>query len=258
MLIEEIVIKLCEHYGVQPDTIAKKKHGSTPEFTYKEVIRRLVSNPTLGLLDSFPEIGRTTSTALMRTLFKDKPVGRDLWGTYLLGLLELKKCPSCDSIKPHQEYPKYSASTSGLRNICKICHNANNKNAYDTDPSYYNKYSKEYYVSNKETIAERTKEYYQEHKAEYAARGIKYHTRRDQATVKWSNTAEMNKIYNLCPIGYHVDHIIPIQGDSVCGLHTEHNLQYLLAADNISKSNKFNQDIYVHIITYVPPYENIH
>jgi len=40
-------------------------------------------------------------------------------------------------------------------------------------------------------------------------------------------------------IRHTVDHIIPINGEKVSGLHIETNLQILTASDNIKKGNKF-------------------
>ena len=58
-------------------------------------------------------------------------------------------------------------------------------------------------------------------------------------TPKWADSRKIREIYNNCPDGYHVDHIVPLCGANVSGLHVEYNLQYLTAKDNIAKSNRF-------------------
>ena len=58
-------------------------------------------------------------------------------------------------------------------------------------------------------------------------------------TPIWSEEELIRKFYMDVPKGYHVDHIIPLQGETVSGLHVIGNLQYLTASENLSKKNRF-------------------
>jgi len=63
-----------------------------------------------------------------------------------------------------------------------------------------------------------------------------------QATPKWTDTEKIKEIYQNRPEGMHVDHIIPIAGENVSGLHVSWNLQYLDAEENIRKHNSFDEN----------------
>lgn len=68
-----------------------------------------------------------------------------------------------------------------------------------------------------------------------------------QATPLWANKAAIIEIYTqsvtvtqTTGIPYHVDHIVPLISEVVCGLRWEGNLQIMPATENQSKGNKFS------------------
>jgi hypothetical protein len=48
------------------------------------------------------------------------------------------------------------------------------------------------------------------------------------------------EFYNNCPVGMVVDHILPLCGRKISGLHVIWNLQYLTSVENSIKNNKFD------------------
>lgn len=84
------------------------------------------------------------------------------------------------------------------------------------------------------------KKHYRENKHLYRAKDARYRAAKLQRTPPWADLEAIKAFYEACPLGYHVDHIIPLQGKIVSGLHVLENLQYLPAEENLSKGNRFD------------------
>jgi hypothetical protein len=98
---------------------------------------------------------------------------------------------------------------------------------------------KNQYLSNKNTQSERYSRWAKKNKEKLCAKAALERARKLQRVPKWANLEEINIFYKNRPKGYHVDHIIPLNGKRVSGFHVIDNLQYLIAEDNLSKSNKY-------------------
>ncbi len=59
-----------------------------------------------------------------------------------------------------------------------------------------------------------------------------------RATPPWADLGRIKQIYIECPPGFHVDHIEPLRGTDVCGLHVESNLRIIPSAVNLKKGNR--------------------
>lgn len=64
------------------------------------------------------------------------------------------------------------------------------------------------------------------------------------AVPVWADREKMLEIYKHCPKGHHVDHIIPLNGEFVSGLHVPENLQYLTHEEGQEKANFFDPTAY--------------
>lgn len=68
-----------------------------------------------------------------------------------------------------------------------------------------------------------------------------------KATPPWADHDKIKEFYREARklteetgIPHHVDHIIPLLGDNVSGLHCEGNLRVIPATDNLIKGNEHN------------------
>lgn len=101
-----------------------------------------------------------------------------------------------------------------------------------------------YREKSQDKIREYNRKYYQAHKAQFLYHMTARKKRVRQATPPWADRAAIRDFYHRCPAGHHVDHIIPLRGKDVCGLHVLGNLQYLPAEENWRKNNTWiNPDL---------------
>lgn len=91
----------------------------------------------------------------------------------------------------------------------------------------------------RETYLEAQREYNKLNADKFRAYAKRTNAQRRTRIPKWSERKEILAFYKNCPPGYHVDHIIPLQGKNVSGLHVLSNLQYLPAEANLAKGNRY-------------------
>jgi hypothetical protein len=102
------------------------------------------------------------------------------------------------------------------------------------------------WIDNKKAMTARTKDWELRNPEKVKAIGKVKNAMRKQSIKQqrpaWADMEKIKSIYLNCPEGYHVDHIVPLKGKTVCGFHVESNLQYLEARENMRKHNKFGEN----------------
>jgi len=98
---------------------------------------------------------------------------------------------------------------------------------------------------NREYKNQISKEWQSANKPRRAASEAKRRSRKLNATPPWLTEEDHRNILKIyeyaATLGYHVDHIVPLQGKKVCGLHVPWNLQPLSPKENMIKHNCFNE-----------------
>jgi hypothetical protein len=163
----------------------------------------------------------------------------------------VKLCTKCNVTKDFSLFHKDKTHKDGLRSFCKEC---------------VTSYQAKYYVDNKQVIKERVYDWIENNrdrhnakcyrwvsanKAKVNARTARRYASRTKATPEWvkSNPDYMwmfTEAYSLAKLRetmvggkWEVDHIAPIRGKTVCGLHVPWNIQVIQQSENRRKSNIF-------------------
>jgi hypothetical protein len=103
----------------------------------------------------------------------------------------------------------------------------------------------EWQRQNKERHAIKVKRWKSKNKAHLAFKAMQRRKHVKVATPSWADMdsirlryLEANTMGMLSGVAHHVDHIVPLKGENVCGLHVQSNLRAIPASHNIKKANR--------------------
>ena len=161
----------------------------------------------------------------------------------------MKVCSKCRVEKSLSEFTKNKWQKDGFSHYCKDCKREVKRKDYLKNRDSYRKNQAEYYENNKDEIKEKVSAWRVENLPSYNANQARYRAKKINATPPWADLDAIKSIYEErdrltreTGQSWHVDHIIPLNGANICGLHCEQNLQIITASENARKSNKFEVD----------------
>lgn len=181
----------------------------------------------------------------------------------------MKQCTKCKCSLPLSAFAKNSRAKDGLQYHCRTCkleyqrnnprrvevtakyRNANkaicNQRTMESvrkNREYYNSKARDRVAAHKEHVLALRRSWYAKNSAADIERVRRRAGRIKGANLSLAEQAEVNGLYRFCSIfsGYEVDHIVPLNGKLVSGLHVPRNLQVLPVFENRSKGNKFFDD----------------
>jgi hypothetical protein len=107
-----------------------------------------------------------------------------------------------------------------------------------------------YRLANKERMSQFRRKWGQENRGRINASVRDRQAAKLRATPAWADPAAIRSFYEtadglnmLLGEWHHVDHIVPLRGKTVCGLHVRHNLRVVTARANLAKSNSHWPDM---------------
>lgn len=103
---------------------------------------------------------------------------------------------------------------------------------------------------NRERVNARIAQWQKANPEKSSARTMRRHAAKLQRVPGWADQSAIGMIYRAAQLArvtwpeheIHVDHVIPLRGKSVSGLHVHHNLQILTGVANRTKSISFERN----------------
>lgn len=159
-----------------------------------------------------------------------------------------KFCNSCRTFKDIICYYKHPANKDKLTTKCKECLKNYQISYNKANADARRSYGKRRYQQDPIKRINKVLQHAKENPSLYANRAMARYAAKLQRTPKWltqEQKAQIKWAYDRAAaytafsgIKYEVDHIIPLQGENVSGLHVPWNLQILTKSENVSKGNR--------------------
>ena len=154
-----------------------------------------------------------------------------------------KICKTCEQIKSFSHFVVNNYGADGLYSVCKEC-SAEKGKAFRQIPE------------NAEKIKRWNQQYTRDNRDKANAKTAARRAARLRATPSWAKdeleVLVMQEAYALAQqrklmtgIDWHVDHIVPLKSDLVCGLHCAANLEVIPAVENLKKHNRHWPDMWL-------------
>jgi hypothetical protein len=164
----------------------------------------------------------------------------------------MKHCYKCKTCKDVSLFGKNKSKLDGLATECKDCKRKQDREYAAKNREAAKERASIWYYDNKQYALTANKEYrskwskanrHKRNAVETKRRALKLN-----ATPKWLSKEQLQQIESVYWLArleqeltdeqFHVDHIVPLKGKTVCGLHVPWNLQVLKASENLSKGNR--------------------
>tara|TARA_R110000803_G_scaffold88822_1_gene155805 strand:+ start:557 stop:1051 length:495 start_codon:yes stop_codon:yes gene_type:complete len=160
----------------------------------------------------------------------------------------MKTCTRCLDEKDKEDFYKRSRSPDGRESWCKLCRLAHNRAWAENNRDKHHELTRKWYRENKELHLANSKARYNANPAAALARSTLRDDRIKRATPAWADLKAIAYVYTVSRAinevfdePWEVDHIYPLQGKTVSGLHVAANLQIITQAENRTKGNKIDE-----------------
>lgn len=190
--------------------------------------------------------------------------------------MQIKTCRLCNEEKQISDFHRHCGRKDGLTSECKVCRSAIERLRYqssaekirarmaeyrkakpeiikrwrDQNGDRLSEYERLRWLLNKEQMTEKRQQWGLKNPDKVYAILARRRAAKLNAVTDWdqelddlviSEAARLAKLRETATgVKHHIDHVVPLQGRKVCGLHNAYNLAVIPAIENLKKKNAWD------------------